>query len=154
MTIIEENHFINLYLIRLDKCCTVVNTNINKFYMSRHIKKKFMYCNLMIKGYADLFNVNVLCTDACVWLHTLIYMIKRNPQKCRIPLCTKKIMHSLTHEDYWNVHWKKPIQIFKIHVYKHVSFSGFFFGGVLKLHESKIYQECMKPLLHFILRNT
>lgn len=86
-----------------------------------------MYRNLMIKGYADLFNVNVLCTDACVWLHTLIYMIKRNPQKCRIPLCTKKIMHSLTHEDYWNVHWKKPIQIFKIHVYKHVSFSGFFF---------------------------
>lgn len=66
-----------------------------------------MYRNLMIKGYADLFNVNVLCTDACVWLHTLIYMIKRNPQKCRIPLCTKKIMHSLTHEDYWNIHWKK-----------------------------------------------
>lgn len=88
-----------------------------------------MYRNLMIKGYADLFNVNVLCTDACVWLHTLIYMIKRNPQKCRIPLCTKKIMHSLTHEDYWNIHWKKPIQtrIFKIHVNKHVSFSGFFF---------------------------
>lgn len=88
----------------------------------------FMYRNLMIKGYAGLFNVNVLCTDACVWLHTLIYMIKRNPLKCRIPLCTKKIMHSLTHEDYWNIHWKKPIQstIFKIHVYKHVSFSGFF----------------------------
>lgn len=89
-----------------------------------------MYRNLMIKGYANLFNVNVLCTDACVWLHTLIYMINRNPQKCRILLCTKKIMHSLTHEDYRNIHWKKPIQttIFKIHVhvYKDVSFSGFF----------------------------
>lgn len=92
-----------------------------------------MYRNLMIKGYANLFNVNVLCTDACVWLHTLIYMIKRNPQKCRIPLCTKKIMHSLTHEDYWNIHWKKPIQttIFKIHVYKHVSFSGFLFWNCM-----------------------
>lgn len=44
-----------------------------------------MYRNLMIKGYADLFNVNVLCTDACVWLHTLIYMIKRNPQKMQNP---------------------------------------------------------------------
>lgn len=88
----------------------------------------FMYRNLMIKGYAGLFNVNVLCTDACVWLHTLIYMINRNPQKCRILLCTKKIMHSLTHEDYRNIHWKNPIQttIFKIHVYKDVSFSGFF----------------------------
>lgn len=39
----------------------------------------------MIKGYADLFNVNVLCTDACVWPHTLIYMINRNPPKMQNP---------------------------------------------------------------------
>lgn len=44
-----------------------------------------MYRNLMIKGYAGLFNVNVLCTDACVWPHTLIYMIKRNPPKMQNP---------------------------------------------------------------------
>lgn len=88
-----------------------------------------MYRNLMIKGYADLFNVNVLCTDACVWLHTLIYMIKRNPQKCRIPLCTKKIMHSLTHEDFWNIHWKKKQSKLRFSRYmytKMLAFQGFF----------------------------
>lgn len=97
--------------------------------MSRHIKKKFMYRNLMIKGYANLFNVNVLCTDACVWLHTLIYMIKRNPQKCRIPLCTKKIMHSLTHEDFWNIHWKKNQSKLRFSRYMYtnmLAFQGFF----------------------------
>lgn len=93
-----------------------------------------MYRNLMIKGYANLFNVNVLCTDACVWLHTLIYMIKRNPLKCRIPLCTKKIMHSLTHEDYWNIHWNNQSKL---------RFSRYMYTNMLAFQVFFLFWNCM-----------
>lgn len=98
-----------------------------------------MYRNLMIKGYADRFNVNVLCTDACVWLHTLIYMIKRNPPKIQNPALYEDHALSNTWRLLKHTLKKKQSKLrFSRYMYTNMlAFQGFFLF-VLKLHESNI----------------